>query len=635
MWNILYFLLAVLGFNLLVVIHEFGHYLMAKRVGMRVLGFSIGFGKPIFKWRRNHVDWMISWIPLGGYVRFAGAEKEDGKEVHEIKDGFFGAHPKNRIKVAFAGPLVNIVFAFLVFSIIWVCGGREKPFHEYTNIIGKMDPGSKLYQEGVRPGDQIVSINGSSYKGFKDLIYNGIVSRSQIKINGNHVNYYTKDLTPYQESVTPYRFPGSLHKDLKTIGVLSPASYLVVAGNQEALKGVNKGDRIIAADGQLVFSPDNLSDIVNSNDATLAIQRDGKTLLVKTPRITIGDLKLSKEELSDFEDWQHASGIKGNLKKLYFLPYQLSPEAKVIRPFYYLGDDLLKHNVYDNISVYAPLKEGDKIVSIDGQKVNSRETLFSLAQVKKVQLVIQKLSEDQKLMSWKRENQGFINSISSDSLKQIQQAIEEGKSSANFGNLALLAPAQPMTLKAYLESKTEGFDFQKQLADQRAKVDKIKDESQKASALEMLSKMENKRVLGLEFSDRTIIYNPNPFVMTKDVLVDSYRTLSGLFTGALKPKWLSGPIGMFQVLHQGWSLGPLEALYWLGMISFGLAIFNLLPIPALDGGHILMALYEWVTKRKISPKTMERLMIPFMILLIGLFIYVTFQDVSRLFQKFF
>ncbi len=82
-------------------------------------------------------------------------------------------------------------------------------------------------------------------------------------------------------------------------------------------------------------------------------------------------------------------------------------------------------------------------------------------------------------------------------------------------------------------------------------------------------------------------------------------------------------------------LGVKEALFWMGVISLNLGILNLLPIPVLDGGHICFSLFEMVTKRRLKAKTMERLIIPFVVLLIGMIVFVTYHDLSRIFSRFF
>ncbi len=124
--SILYVILAILGLSFLIFIHELGHYYMARRLGMRVEIFSIGFGKPIHSWIKDGARWQIGWLLFGGYVKIVGMDASDERDLYDIQDGFFSKRPLDRIKVAFMGPLVNIVFAILAFTFLWTIGGREK-----------------------------------------------------------------------------------------------------------------------------------------------------------------------------------------------------------------------------------------------------------------------------------------------------------------------------------------------------------------------------------------------------------------------------------------------------------------------------------------------------------------------------
>ena len=115
MQSVLYIILAILGLNFLVFIHELGHYIVARRNGMKVEVFSIGFGKPLFSWMRKGVKWQFCPLFFGGYVKVAGMEKEGDLEPYEVKDGFYSKPPWARIKMALAGPVVNLVFALAIF----------------------------------------------------------------------------------------------------------------------------------------------------------------------------------------------------------------------------------------------------------------------------------------------------------------------------------------------------------------------------------------------------------------------------------------------------------------------------------------------------------------------------------------
>src|SRR5262245_21668549 len=143
--TLVYFLLAAIALGFLVFIHELGHYFAAKMTGMTVEVFSIGFGKPFLKWRWHNVDWQLCWVHFGGYIKIAGMElgKKDRynyEEPYDIPNGFFSKSPWKRIVVALAGPFANLLLALLLFTAIWAMGGREKPFSDFTHVVGWVDP---------------------------------------------------------------------------------------------------------------------------------------------------------------------------------------------------------------------------------------------------------------------------------------------------------------------------------------------------------------------------------------------------------------------------------------------------------------------------------------------------------------
>src|SRR5262249_42218126 len=151
-----------------------------------------------------------------------------------------------------------------------------------------------------------------------------------------------------------------------------------------------------------------------------------------------------------------------------------------------------------------------------------------------------------------------------------------------------------------------------ELAEERRRIQEIDDPDKKARALKLFQMRENQLMLGLAgVSDVQIAYNPNPFQMFVDVVDEVVHTLSALIGGYLNPKWLSGPIGIVQVIHHQWMAGIKEALFWLGVISLNLGLLNLLPLPVLDGGYICLSLFEIVTGKRLSAKTLEKIVVPF------------------------
>ncbi len=640
-FSFLYIVLAAFGLGFLIFIHEYGHYWMARRQGMTVEAFSIGFGKAIRTWERNGVKWQLCWLPFGGYVRIAGMERKGVLEPYQIADGFFGKKPLARIKVALMGPFVNVAFAFVAFCFLWVMGGRDKPFSNYTHLIGSVDPSSGIYAMGVRPGDKIQQMNQKPFRNFQDLLYSAVLEDAPPKISGMEINYLNQTSAPFEYR---FEFPpkAPLQERLQTLlFTLRPATYLIYnqrlslsLDRNSPMKdsGIEDGDRILWVDGQLMFSKEQLVETINQPKALLTVQRADQIFLSRAPRLKISDLRLSPEQRSEIEDWQHEAKIQGKLGQLFFIPYNLGHDARVLNTLSYLNEQTLEQRpeASNRFSLEVPLLPGDRIIAVDGTPVHSAYEMMHLLQNRQIQIIVKKSNPPQAI-SWKNADQAFLADIDWGNLNRMIQSIGTKDLLGKMGNLQLLHPVvpQPWSQLAIPESKRQ--ELEELYKEQLKQIEQIKDSKQRAAAMQMFQSEQNKLKLGIVMADGQVRYNPSPFLLFADVFEETAKTIVALFTGTITPKYMTGPVGIVQVMQQSWDLGFKEALFWLGMISMNLGILNLLPIPVLDGGHICFSLWEWITGKPIKAKTMERLIIPFVILLIALFVYLTYNDLMRLF----
>ena len=643
--SFLYFVLALLGLSFLIFIHELGHYFMAKKVGMKIEVFSIGLGKSFFSWTFQGVKWQLCYLPFGGYVKIAGEKEQAESPAALAPDSFFGKSPFARIKVAFMGPIVNIVFALIAFTAIWSLGGKKEPFSKNTNIIGFVDPKSELYKYGVRPGDQILKYNGSDFNGFKDLMYASVMNQKLLKIEGLKIDYVTGEKKPFDYVLTPYTDPRVQDKKFTTVGVMSPASALIYAKEASGSdfphdaspmknSGIEVGDRIVWACGEMIFSMPQLSSVINEPKSLLTVDRQGVKMLVKVPRLQIRDLRMKSYERGELEDWQHQNQNKGSLKDLFFIPYFIDNKGVVKQSLTYVGEDSELHSVYEESSEDRILKVGDHIIGVDGESTKNGYDIFAALQQKRVKMIVQRGFSDQDL-TWKNENEKLIHSISAKDLTLAIDEIKNGHSKKSIGNLVVLSSVTPIRLADLPLSSTKKNWLTQELETYQKHIEKIKDKQERLDAQKRLDKSKQKLVLGLPLSDALVVYNPSPLTLFMSVLQETFKNLTSLITGKIHPKWMSGPIGMVQMMHHGWSLGFKEALFWMATISLNLGIFNLLPLPVLDGGHICFAFYEMITRKRLSPKVMEKLVIPFIAVLVALFVYVTYQDIHRLFSGLF
>lgn len=640
--NIFYIILAAFGLGFLVFIHELGHYFMARRVKMTVEAFGIGFGKPIYTWKRNGVDWNLNILPFGGYVRIAGMEKKGHLEPYQIPDGFYGKKPWDRIKVALMGPLVNIVFALFAFTIIWSSGGREKPFSEYTHLVGWVDPKSDLYKKGLRPGDEISQLHGHRFEGFTDLVYASILNESKEDLNVLKVNYEKKTKIPLALSIDPTQELKGVQRDTKTVGMISPAVYLIFEPEKNTTgfsrqspmenSGIEPKDRIVSADGQLVFSSKQLNDIINQPVTLVTVKRGDQTFVTRMPRLKVSDLRLTSEERAELDDWDHAAGLKEKVTQLHFIPYNVTYDCLVEKPLAYIDDDSDEHRFADLAqgSLETPLQKGDQILAVDGFPVKDAVDLFSKIQTRHVHIIVER-GLNWNPVSWKQADAQFASNIHWKDLERLTQSIGTSEQLTHAGNLYMLNPVTPVLKKDIPLSPEEQAFANAQLKE----IEKLKDPNQKAAALQWLEANQKKLILGIYLRDQKVTYNPSPLVLFADVFKQTWRTIANLFSGELNPKWMSGPVGIVQIIHYGWTTGVKEALFWMAVISLNLGILNLFPIPVLDGGHICFSLFESITKKRLKAKTMERMIIPFVVIMVGFFIYLTYNDIVRLLGHFF
>lgn len=168
-------LISVVGvfftLGIVIFIHEFGHFIICKAVGVKVLKFSFGFGKEIFGFTRNETRYSVNWIPLGGYVKPAGEDylEKDTAEAEPPKpDEYFGKPWYQRLLIVIAGPFMNYVLAVFIFTMVfWIWGGN--PQFLDTSVIGGLKPGMPAAQAGLEVGDRIIEIEGNSINTWKEM----------------------------------------------------------------------------------------------------------------------------------------------------------------------------------------------------------------------------------------------------------------------------------------------------------------------------------------------------------------------------------------------------------------------------------------------------------------------------------
>ncbi|HEY3763180.1 MAG TPA: RIP metalloprotease RseP [Verrucomicrobiae bacterium] len=175
--NIIYVVAAVmLAFGASIFFHELGHYWAARKVGMKVEEFAVGFGPKIYSFTRNGIVYSLRWIPAGGFVKLPQMITAEALEG-QSKDPVPPAAPWQKILVAIAGPLMNVAFAFAIATLIYFVG---LPVAVDPPIVGYVQPNSPEAKMGIQEGDKIVAVNGRAVQSWEDVNMYTIVAHTAV-----------------------------------------------------------------------------------------------------------------------------------------------------------------------------------------------------------------------------------------------------------------------------------------------------------------------------------------------------------------------------------------------------------------------------------------------------------------------
>jgi len=269
----------VLG--VLVFVHELGHFLVARWLGVRVITFSIGFGPKLLKFRRNDIEYCISAFPLGGYVKMAGENPEE--QLSGSPGEFLTRSRWDRFRILVAGPVMNILLAVALMWIVNAQAAQVPAFQDAPVVVGAVSPESPAEKSGIKPGDRIIKVGSQPVATWKEF-YLSIGGRANREV----------PITLLREgrdtviTVTPV---GQTRMQVGDIGVLPdvhPSIVTLEGGGPAEKAGIRIGDVVVAANGETIVYSRQLSATIRKfpgEPMTIRVARGGSTLdITVTPR---------------------------------------------------------------------------------------------------------------------------------------------------------------------------------------------------------------------------------------------------------------------------------------------------------------------------------------------------------------
>lgn len=307
---IIYPLAFVVVLGVMIVVHEFGHYAVAKLLGVRVEVFSLGFGKRLLGFRKGETDYRVSAIPLGGYVKMSGENPMDERTGDPAE---FLSHPRwHRFLIAIAGPAMNILLAIGLLTAVYMVHYEYPVFWDKPAVIAGLKRGSPAAEAGLQPGDRIVRIDGKENPTWEQVDFKVWLSPNQpldVSVQrGGQI--FERRIVPNAITSNQVGSAGWYADESVMVGNLEPEM-------PAAKAGIKEGDKVVTMDGKPLPSIDTMIERlqeIKDKPVQLSVVRDGQTLNFQLQAV------LAKTEVPG--------------EKRYRIGFQNAPETKVSRlPF--------------------------------------------------------------------------------------------------------------------------------------------------------------------------------------------------------------------------------------------------------------------------------------------------------------
>jgi len=683
-------LLVLIGFGAVVIVHEFGHFIIAKLSDIKVEAFSIFMPPTLlgvrktkdgFKFRilptlfakeneeseespiseadsaedkanqADETEYRIGLIPFGGFVKMLGQDDTSPVKSSEDPRSFANKPVRTRIAVIAAGVTFNVISAVIIFMIVFLIGINLPPA-----VVGKLVPNSPAALAGLKRGDEVIEIAGKS----KDLDFSNILLAAALSDEGEKVPLRVrhKDGSEEDFALVAEQLPG---RPMKDFGIdLPPDLTIAEVSDVNALfekTGLMPGDRIKAINGKDVQNYRELEEIVENTlvpEATLLAERTNKT----------GELRLVESKI-------RLELILDGAKHIYSMVPRLRLEdvtvtestwmkitAKTRRLLERIGiKKQLEEKPLDSTSSPQVLQSGDVILSVGKAKCPSGEEFSDT--VKKYEdneLPIKVLRTDsdgverQHTINVRLKRDPVTNEARIGILHfrmfDYKHPVVAQTIAVEGGPPKLEIPRGAVITAVDVKKVSNFYDIIRDIrqhAGERIKIDYLDGQTPGSVTLDVsgyknLVTFKSTFAEYIPFKPLEITYRATGPIQAVTMgyrrtimfIAQTYLTIKRLIGGVVSPKHLMGPVGILAFSYRIVAEQPLvDYIYLLGLISAAIAVFNLLPLPPLDGGLIALLLIEKIKGSALSERVQGAIAYTGWAIIGTLILYVTFNDIVR------
>ncbi len=639
---------VAIGLGLVIFFHELGHFAVAKWCGVFVERFSIGFGPILWSFKKGDTEYALSAIPFGGYVKMLGQDDIDpsqlsSEEIAEDPRSYSAKPVWQRMAIISAGVIMNILTGLVFFAIAFKSGVQTRPARLGPIVVGK-----PAWKAGLQTGDLLTRINGRECSDFGDIMRGVALTSNDVEIEGVYRNGETfkKTLTP-DKSDTRRMIGVAPPWDVQLPALRPEDGQGTIAGTPAAeVGGFRPKDRIVEVGGKPVKNFAQLQ--------TLLTERRDEELEFVVERESSG--KPERVAIKVAPNRFRRLGLSMDIEKISAVEAGSPADQAQFKP----GDKIARVDGKEVGKEIDPVELPDYFQSKHGQMV-AIEYTREVEGTKKT-LAAELMPRNRSGWNDHFENTGSPLSvpsigvayhITSRVLKVVSGSPADGKITADETITAielfsppgakaegLHASSGPIKFEATEKQPhiwAQAFWLMQMAPTLHVRLTVASNDKMRTVELEPTRNVDSPLFFprrGLVVEDESMIQKAGSFGEAFGMAIDHasstgteiYLTLRSLVRRDLSFKELHGPIGIAKVAHQFASQGLSPLMLFLGFLSVNLAVLNFLPIPVLDGGHMVFLCWEAVTRKRPSERILIGATYGGMAFVLGLMVLVIYLD---------